>query len=162
MSYLVLRDTNEHEGKGWIFPPKDSCLGTEERNLYTGDYSIDGFYQNKCFVIERKGGVSEFAANISQKEKWDDFKQELERLEEFKHPFVICEFPFSLLENYPCGSGIPQYKWPKIRVTPKFLLKRFFEIQLKFKTKFLFTNAGGFDAAESLMKRILESESVAS
>ena len=87
-----------------------------------------------------------------------DFKQELERLEEFKHPFVICEFPFSLLERYPEGSGIPLHSQSKLKVTPKFLIKRFFEIELRFKTKFLFTDQGGFYAARSLMKRVLEKE----
>lgn len=156
MSYLVLRDTNEHKNKGWHFPAYDDCIGTESRNLYTGDYSIEGLYENKTFVIERKGAVSEFVANITQKEKWDDFKQELERLEEFKHPIVICEFPFSLLERYPVDSGVPRHLWDKIKVTPKFLIKRFFEIELNFKTKFLFTDNGGFSAAKSLMKRIVE------
>lgn len=156
VGYTVLRDTNEHDGKGWIFPREDYCEGTVEKNLYTGDYSLDGLYDNKTFVIERKGSVAEFVGNITQTEKWDDFKQELERLEEFQHPFIICEFAYSLLETYPVGSNIPQKLWGKIRVKPKFLIKRFWEIALHFKTKILFADAGGQVAASSLFKRMNE------
>lgn len=156
--FTVLRDTNEHEGRGWWFTAGGWCAGTVERNLYTGDYSVDGYYDNKLFVIERKGSVTEFVANITQKEKWDDFKQELERLEEFRHPFVVCEFPFALLRDYPRGSGIPQKMWGKIRVKPQFLLKRVEEIWLRFKTKFVFTEDWdlGREVAAGLCKRIIE------
>lgn len=154
--YLVLRDTGEHKGHGWLFPQSDSCAGTVERNLFTADYSLEGCYDNKLFCIERKGGVAEFVANITNKEKWDDFKQELERMEEFRFPFIICEFPFSLIEQYPKGSGIPEHLWENIRVTPQFLVKRLWEIEMKFKTKIRFCDRGGFQAASSLFKRIWE------
>lgn len=152
--FTVLRDTGEK--KGWFFTPSEDCLGTIEQNLYTADYSLDGYYDNKFFVVERKGCVSEFVANISQKEKWDDFKAELQRLESFKFPFVICEFPFSLLETYPIGSNIPRKLWDKIRIGPEFLVCRFWEIQLRFKTKFLFADMGGKDVFLSLCRRIVE------
>lgn len=157
--YLVLRDNNEHEGKGWLFEASESCAGTVERNLYTGDYGLEGYYDNKLFVIERKGCVSEFVQNISTKEKWDDFKQELERLEEFRWPFVVCEFPFSLLRTYPNGSNIPRRVWPHIRVKPQFLLKRVEEIWLRFKTRFIFTDTPelGREVASGLFKRVVES-----
>jgi hypothetical protein len=157
--YLVLRDTSEHKNKGWVFEQGEHCLGTEPKNLFTADYSIDGHYDNKTFVIERKGAVAEFVGNISQKEKWDDFKDELHRLEEFKHPFCICEFPLSLLKTFPVGSGIPKRIWPHLRITAQFLMKRLQEIDLKFKTKFVFcdTPSLGRDYASGLFKRIVES-----
>lgn len=154
--YKVLRDTSEKKGKGWLFETDEACSGTELRNLYTGDYSLEGYYDTKVFVIERKGGVAEFVANITQKEKWEDFRNELERLEEFRFPFIICEFPYSLVEQYPLESGIPKKFQYKIRVTPQFLVKRLWEIQLHFKTKILFADRGGKDAASSLFKRIKE------
>lgn len=154
--YLVLRDTGEHEGHGWTFPASDTCLGTAKRNLYSGDYSLEGYYDNKTFVIERKGSVSEFVANITQKEKWADFKDLLGRLEGFLFPFIVCEFPFSLIESYPRGSSIPPHLWDQIRVTPQYLVKRLWEIQLHFKTPILFCDRGGLAAASSLFKRIVE------
>ena len=154
--YTVLRDTGEHKGKGWWFEPSQACAGTEKANLFTGDYSLAGYYEAKAFVVERKGKVSEFVGNLTNKEKWDDFKQELERLEEFALPFVVCEFPYSLLVTYPRGSDVPRRVWPKIRVSPQFLVKRFWEIQVRFKTRFIFTDGDGRDAASSLFKRITE------
>lgn len=156
MTYHVFRDTSEHEGHGWWFDESPVCSGTTKKNLFTGDYSIDGFYDSKIFVIERKGKVAEFVGNITIAEKWADFKDELQRLEEFKHPFVICEFPFSLLEKYPVDSGVPKRLWKHIRVQPQFLVKRFMEINLRFKTKFIFADAGGKALASSLFKRMVE------
>jgi hypothetical protein len=153
--YLVLRDTCEQRGKGWQFKPSDHCEGTILRNLFTGDYSLEGYYDDKTFVIERKGSCAELVANITHKEKWDDFKDELTRLEEFRFPFVICEFGYSLIEKYPKGS-LPESFWSKVRVSPQFLMKRLWEIQLAFKTRFLFCDEGGHNAAASLFKRIVE------
>lgn len=154
--YTVWRDTSEK--LGWQFDESDACAGTVDKNLYTADYSIDGFYDDKTFVIERKGSVGELAACVTQKERWDDFRQELERLEEFKFPFVVCEFPLSLLRTYPRGSGIPPKVWPSVRVGPRFLLKRLEEIWLRYKTKFLFADAPGLgkEIASGLFKRVVE------
>jgi hypothetical protein len=155
--YKVIRDTCEHEGKGWIFSPTEHCAGTEDRNMFTADYSLDGFYDNKIFVIERKGSITEFVANLTHKEKWDDFKQELERMEEFKHPYIICEFPFELLSIFPRESGIPKSLWPKLRVSAGFIIKRVQEIEMKFKTKIVFAPGElGKQYASGLFKRIVE------
>src|SRR5687768_9502303 len=126
--YRVLRDTCEKEGHGWVFPESSRCDGTVSRNLFTGDYRLEGYYEPKLFVVERKGRVAELVGNITLKEKWDDFKDELTRLEGFRHPYVICEFPFSHLKTYPVHSGIPRERWDSIRVKPEFLLRRMEEI----------------------------------
>ncbi len=157
--YTVLRDSCEKPGHGWVFPETLTCAGTVTHNLYTGDYSLPGHYQDFTFVIERKKSMSELAANLSHKEKWDDFKNELERLEKFKHSFIICEFPISCFDTFPLNSGIPERIWPKLKVTPKFFMKRLQEIQLKFKTPFLFFDTPdlGMRYASGLFKRIIES-----
>lgn len=152
----VLRDTGEKPGYGWVFPSSSLISGTRSENLFTGDYSLEGFYEEKTFVIERKGSVTEFVANVSQKEKWADFKDELQRLEEFRFAFLILEFPLPLLLDFPVGSGIPKERWGELRVSPAFLLKRYLEIELNFKTKIIFAGDRGYEVASSLVKRILE------
>lgn len=154
VKYEVIKDTREQ--KGWDFPASESCLGTSVETLHTGDYTIRGY--EKVFIVERKGCVSELVGNLTQKEKWEDFRHELERLEEFKHPFVICEFPFKLIKTYPFGSGIPKKLWPYIKVKPQFLLMRLEEIWLHFKSKFIFTDDAtlGKEVASGLFKRIVE------
>ena len=156
--FTVLRDTAEHENKGWIFTPTDTCLGTTERNLFTGDYSLDGYYDNKLLIIERKGNVAEFAGNLTQKDKWRNFKDELERMEEFRWPFLILEFPFSAIKSFPVDSGIPRSRWSTLRVTPQFLRLRLAQIQLHFKTKILFAGENGKDVASDIFKRVIEQD----
>lgn len=154
--YRVLRDTGEKKGKGWKFNKSEHCSGTVLKNLYTADYSLDGFYDNKLFAIERKGSIAEFAANLTNKEKWDDFKQELERLEEFRHPYLVLEFDLSRLMQYPVGSGIPPYLWKTLRVKAPFLQRRVHEIELQFKTRVCFWGTGAKEHVLSLFKRMIE------
>lgn len=158
LKYRVLRDTGEHDGHGWWFDESELCLGTVERNLYTGDYTLEGYYDNKLLVVERKGCVSEFVANLTHKEKWDDFKQELERMEEFRWPYLVLEFPMRALQSFPVGSGIPRSRWKSLRVTSHFLVKRVCEIELRFKTKIVYCDdwACARNYVSSLFKRVTE------
>jgi hypothetical protein len=154
--YLVLKDSSEK--KGWSFLETATCRGTVVKNLYTGDYSLSGYYDNYRFVIERKNSVTELVGNLTNKEKWDDFKQELERLEKFEHPFVVCEFPFSLLSKYPKDSTLPKYLWKRIKITPQFLMKRIEEIFLRFKTQWLFCDNEKLakEVVLGLFKRVID------
>lgn len=155
--YEVLRDTREKEGKGWLFDPSTSCLGTSVVTLDTGDYSIRGAYENKLFVIERKGSVSELVGNLTNKEKWAAFQAELARLDEFTHPFVVCEFPLSLIRCFPKGSGVPVRARGRFRISPQFLLMRLEEIWLRHKARWVFADGDGLgkEIASGLFKRLL-------
>lgn len=152
--YTVIRDTREHEGKGWLFPPGDSCRGTFVGTLDTADYTLLGY--EDVFRLERKGSVAEFVANITQKEKWADFKAELERLEAYEAPFLVLEFDLEQVAAYPDGSGLPWAVRRKVRVKPQFFLKRLLEIELAFKTKIIPAGRRGKEVASSLFKRIVE------
>lgn len=152
VKYTVVRDTREQ--KGWSFAPSDTCAGTVIGTLKTGDYSLLGY--ERQFVVERKGSVGEFVQNITQKEKWAAFKDELGRLEEFAAPFIILEFNMGEILRYPEGSGLPFKVRQNIRISPQFCLKRFLEIELAFKVKIIPAGDGGRDVFSSLCKRILE------
>lgn len=156
--FTVLRDTGEHKGYGWVWEPADWCAGTESRNLYTADYSLEGYYDNKVLAVERKGSVVEFAQNLTHAEKWDDFKQLLERMEEFRFPYLVLEFPLSLLKAYPVGSGIPKFRWPQLKFGGDFLLKRVIELEFKFRTRIHFAgdSTAGKQFVTSLFKRVME------
>ena len=56
--------------------------------------------------IERKGSISEFARNITEKR----FERELERMVDYKYRYVILEFNLRDIMDYPNGSGIPYNK----------------------------------------------------
>jgi ERCC4 domain len=148
--YTVVRDTREQKNNGWLFPASDSCTGTEIDTLPTGDYTLRGY--ETVFVIERKGSIAEFAQNVVQ----GRFERELTRMQEFEHPFMVLEFEVDDIVNWPKTAGLPKRVIDKLRITPQFLLKRFNDFQVKYKTKIITAGANGRYEASSLFKRICE------
>ena len=137
----VLVDTREKNP--WRFE------NSELTTLKTGDYTLKG-YESK-FVIERKGCLEEFASNIIQPR----FFKELQRLEDFTHPFLILEFNMSDIMDFPASTAIPKHLWPSLKITPQFILRTFLEIQTSFKVRPILAGVYGKDTALSLFKRIL-------
>ncbi len=146
--FMVIKDNSEKTG--WHFEDKFDCAGMEIASLNTGDYTIVGL-ENR-FVIERKASVAEIATNISEPR----FEKELTRLDEFEFPFVICEFNFKNIIDFP--KGLPEKIIEKITITPKFILKKLAEYQCYHKAKWIFCDDkyGAFLMARSLMKRLHE------
>lgn len=149
MNNVILRDTREQENKGWFFKD-EKHFDLVDCKLDTGDYTLYGY--EKKFIIERKGKLSEFAANINQPR----FHNEMDRLEAFQWSFVILEFTMDDLWNWPNNAGIPKEKIEEIKTSNKFLLMRLNEFMVKYKTKFIFAGKHGEKVAISLMKRVLE------
>lgn len=153
--YRVARDTREQKGHGWMFDPSETCSGTLIKTLKTGDYTLVGY--EDILAIERKGTVQEFVQNITQKEKWACFKEELFRMEDMPAAFIVCEFTLDDVLRYPAGSSLPYSVQKKIRISPQFYLKRLLEIELNFKARLKLV--GGLRAKEyvsSLFKRVVE------
>jgi hypothetical protein len=152
--YRVVRDTREHaDGDGWWFDESELCLGTVVQGLKTGDYTIEGLEDVLC--IERKASTGEFAKNITE----GRFERELERMELFKYPFMILEFTIQDILAFPKNSSIPQYKWQYLKITPQFMMKRFIEYQLKYKTKIITTGKfHGQQVTSSIFKRVVNEQ----
>lgn len=148
--YTVVRDSREQPGNGWVWVPSTLCSGTVVKALKTGDYTLEGL--EKLFVIERKKNVAEFAGNILQKR----FENELIRLEDFAHPFLILEFDLNDMMRWPVGSGIPYRQQKKMKITNTFILKRFMDITLQYKVKVILAGQHGKAVATSLFKRMFE------
>lgn len=144
--YRVIKDTREQQG--WWFPEEGDCAGTVVAKLDSGDYSIEGL--EKIFTIERKRNTGEFAMNMFEVR----FKAELQRLEEYRHSFLILEFSYDDLLRFPVNSGIPKGRWNKLRATPNLLKAYLNNIDLKYKTKIIFAPGGGQDRAETLFKYV--------
>lgn len=140
MPSIVIKDTREQAG--WEFP--GMVIGT----LHTGDYTLQGY--EKDFIIERKGKLTEFANNVVDPR----FERELDRLDDFKWPFLICEFEFSDIMTWPFSAKLPPSLTNKIKISKYFILKRVNEILVNHKTKILFVGKYGKETAESLFKRI--------
>ncbi len=143
-SHKVIKDTREKkQGNGWFFD------NMEIKTMKTGDYTLAGYEDS--FVIERKCSTGEVAKNIVE----ERFVRELERMENFKWPFIILEFDMVDLTHFPENSGIPKDMWPKLRINAGFILKKICEYQIKYKTKILFASKYGKQFAEQIFREIL-------
>jgi hypothetical protein len=151
--FMVLRDNAEKTG--WHFADAFDCAGMEITSLNTGDYTIVGL-ENKL-SIERKASVAEIATNINEPR----FEKELTRLDDFEYPFVICEFNFKDIINFP--AGLPPRIKDKITMSPKFIMKKISEYSLYHKAKWMFCDDkyGAFLMARSIMKRLHEKYNLA-
>ena len=146
----IFQDTKEKQG--WFFEPDQICIGTERKRIYPGDYMIEGFEDK--FSIERKSSVGEIAKNFTQ----DWFKREMKDLTAIEHSFVICEFSYTDVLNYPHSLRAPKKVIDKVRLRPAFLKACINAIRLKCKTQFIFagTRDAAMDIAYDLMKRTYE------
>lgn len=145
-NFHIIVDTREQHP--WIFDRMDKSIA----KLNTGDYSLRGL--ENIFCIERKGNISEFANNITEKR----FKDVLERLSQIKYSFILLEFDLEDVLKYPIGSSVPKYMWNKIKISPKFILKHIIELQTLHNIHVVFcgnaTNAEKM--AISIMRKIYE------
>lgn len=147
---ILIRDTREQKGHGWIFGKADGFTCTKVQTMKSGDYTLEGY--EDVLAIERKGSVLEFAQNVTQKR----FENELDRLAFIPHTFVILEFDMYELINFPSSSKLGWNIRKNIKITGAFIHKRLNELQLKYPTKFMFAGPYGQEMAISIMKRITE------
>lgn len=123
---------DNQEKRGWTFAAYD-CK-TKIVNLQTGDYSVEG--QEEYLCIERKGSTGELAINLGKLRA--TFERELQRMQTFKHKYIICEFPEVNFYCFPVKSGIPVMSWKKLKITGLYLLKTMYELADKYDIKLIF------------------------
>lgn len=150
---LVLRDQQEKDVvKMWDFPASDFCAGTREVHLATGDYTIEGF--EKYVVIERKGTVDDFVNSMGKKR----FKAELVRMSQFRHAFVVLEFPIEELERWPASC----LKNPWIKQKQPFqhrgaAFAAYVNLKMTYPyVEFVFAGSCGKRLAGSIFRRVIE------
>lgn len=122
--YNVLIDTREKTP--FLFPEGNLCTGSVIKKLDTGDYTLEGLEDKLC--IERKKVVSEIAQNITQ----ERFKEELIRMTNFKYRYIIFEFDWSSVLNFPYGCGLPKSVIRKVRCRGKFLEHALIGLNMKY------------------------------
>ena len=142
LKHEVIRDNQEKKGY-WTFE------NTVSEHLKTGDYTLRGF--ENLITIERKASTGEVSQNMYE----ERFEKELIRLEEFRHPFMICEFTLDDVHCFPATSGIPRKIWHKIKMTSKQMLSTLCRYQIQYKTKIILAGTDGKQVAESLFKNFL-------
>jgi hypothetical protein len=84
----------------------------------------------------------------------------LERMSKYKYAYIIMEFDFDAIINFPVGSDIPKYIWKNLRINPAYIIKYISDIQVKYNIKVLFCGSpyNAEKMAVSLMRRILETK----
>ena len=109
----IIVDTREKYP--WGFESTSASIISQK--LDTGDYTIEGMENLLC--IERKRTVAELAGNITKAR----FKDELERMAEFKYKFLILEFDYRHIDDFPEGSEIPKRIRYKLKVKGPFIIR---------------------------------------
>ena len=150
--FTVIKDTREQEG--YYFSKYNTCAGMVERKLDTGDYSIEGMENLIC--IERKGCVEELAQNLGQKKH--AFLNEIERMKEIPHRFIVLEFSLEDLVEFPENSRIPEAQKKRLKISGKYMLKWLMEFQLHDNVHVIFAGNkyNAFLLVSSIFKRVNE------
>lgn len=150
--YTVLRDTREQDG--WEFTNAAKGVIMIPKKLDTGDYTLEGY--EKILCIERKASPSEVAQNIGRDK--ERFNREIDRMRDFKHAFIICEFNFGEMMLYPEKAQITRAQKQNIKISGSFILRALTEYQINYNIQIIYAGspAGGMHAAESIFKRVLD------
>lgn len=144
-SFTVIVDTREKQP--WNFN-SSRVLGREVTKLDTGDYTVEGVEDKLC--IDRKASVSELAQNITTKR----FVNELKRIKEYPHAFLILEFSASDVFNFPDSADLPPAVKKRIRVNGNFLMRCLSRMQIKYDFNIIF--AGNRSNAERIAVNLME------
>jgi ERCC4-type nuclease len=144
-SFTVIVDTREKQP--WNLN-SSRVLGREIAKLDTGDYTVEGVEDKLC--IDRKASVSELAQNITTKR----FANELKRIKEFPHAFLILEFSADDIFNFPESADLPPAVKKKIRVNGNFLMRCLSRMQIKYDFNIIF--AGNRSNAERIAINLME------
>lgn len=127
---IIIQDTREQSPFDFSFYDCEVAIAT----LKTGDYTLEGYEQIIC--IERKKSPSELATNLGKyKER---FENELERMREFKHKYIVCEFNEEELRKFPHNAKIPNRIKKYIRMNGKYMRKKLYEYEEEYDVPVIF------------------------
>jgi len=116
--------------------------------LDTGDYTIQGY--EHILTIERKKSTAEFAINIVEKR----FPAFMQRMKEIQHSYMVMEFSYDDVLEFPRNSGIPKSKWARLQVSSNFMVKRISEYLVEYGVPIIF--AGDRENAERVCQSIMK------
>lgn len=149
MSFTIIVDSREKQRLDFV---PDQCWSDIRVNkLSVGDYSVSGLEEVVC--AERKANVDELAGNITGRR----FTDCLERMSGVKYRYLVCDFPFDDVLNYPASSKIPS---GGAKISSNFLLSKIAEINVQYGVTTLFcgSRAGSARLILKLFKRVYQRE----
>jgi len=146
----IIQDTREKTPWDFTFYGFQQEVGT----LQTGDYTIKGL--ERIVRIERKRNSSEIAMNLGLKCK--PFFAEMTRMLKFPYRYIICEFPYSRILEFPKNSGIPERLRSKVRMNGGFLGLQLERIKVDYHVEIIFANSKleAEEAAVEIFNKVLD------
>lgn len=147
MKVRIIQDSKEKQPLQFDF--YDGCSGQVVRGLKTGDYTAEGY--EDLIIIERKCSTGELCQNLGK--KFTQFKAEFERMQDIPHRYLVCEFPREFLYTFPENSTIPKRKWKDLRINPKFMRKRLYELCEQYGVQPIFCSSRA-EAEETIFRII--------
>jgi hypothetical protein len=150
---IILQDSREQEP--WIFLNYDGCRGQKTVKLDAGDYGVQEV--PKLISIERKKTTGEIAINLGS--KYSRFVKEMERLQQYRFRYVLCEFSLERLLKFPNESGIPKYRWSRLRITGRYLVSKINQLSETYSVEFIFCE-NREEARNKAMELLLAAKSV--
>lgn len=149
---LIVRDSREKDGNGWVFeqedkkPGKARILGTQDGCLSAGDYSILG--AEDLLAIERKNGFGELFGNMTPTDHRERFEREMERMADIKHKYIIIE---TGLNEDTLTLSVPQmYHGPPAKRVLSWLI----ELGIKYNVNVIFAGDCGKTVARCIFENI--------
>jgi|GEM_PF-4425827 ERCC4-type nuclease len=152
--FTVIKDSREKK-EFWNFEPDDYCNGFVEGTLHTGDYSIKEL-PDFTVTIERKRNLSEVYNNLFEQR----FKDEIERLKQFKYRFIICQFEFKNVITFPVNSGTPARFWSGLKANSNYIMSRLSEIQIKHGIDICYAGQNSKEMAKSYLRQVAKLEGI--
>lgn len=145
----IIQDTREKIGK-WEFSDANVIV----KKLESGDYSLVGLESVIC--IERKRTTSEIAINLGS--DFSRFKRELERMKSIPFSYIICEFTFQSLLDFPKGSNISKSLLSSVKINGKYLVKLLSSFKEDYGVEVIYAGNrdNAIDEAERIFKTVLE------
>jgi ERCC4-type nuclease len=146
----IIQDTREKKPWNFQFYGFNQEMGT----LKTGDYTILGL--EDIVRIERKRSTSEIAMNLGLKSK--QFYAEMTRMLKFPHRYIICEFPYGRILEFPENSGIPPYLKKKVRMNGGFIGLSLEKLKSNYGMEIIFANSPSEaeEAAVEIFNRVID------
>jgi hypothetical protein len=150
---IILQDTKEKTP--WSFASFEQCTAQKLIHLNEGDYTIEEY--PLLVALERKKTVEELATNLGM--KYAQFKNEMERLRQYRFRYVVCEFSEIDILNYPHKSKLPAAVKAKLRMNGKFLMHRISELIDTYEIEFVYCN-NRYSATKKALELLLDAERI--
>ena len=150
---IILQDTREKQP--WSFTSYEQCAAQKVFHLSEGDYTLEEY--PFLISIERKKSVTELANNLGR--KYQQFRAEMEKLQQYRFRYVLCEFSQEEMLIYPTGAKLPRRLLRKIKMSGKFLQHRVNELIDQYGIDFVFCG-DRFSAQEKAVELLLSAKKI--